>query len=94
MTQIEIDSAMNVTTMTPLTDAQREQLRTSTMEQRREVAASRRQPASPADAKTALALYEKHKIEGASLIACNVILPAGTGIINCRVGSDHKQIRF
>ena len=50
--------------------------------------------AAPEDAAAAQALYDAHKIEGASLIAVDLSLPEGTGIINCRVGDEHKQIRF
>jgi DNA-binding response OmpR family regulator len=50
--------------------------------------------ANPEDAATAQALYDQHKIEGADLIAVDIMLPSGSGIINCRVNGDHKQIRF
>jgi hypothetical protein len=76
------------------TKEQRTELRSATPERRREIAATLRKPAEPADIAVALPIYEKHKIEGASLIACDIALPAGTGIINCRVDGEHKQIRF
>ena len=50
--------------------------------------------ASPEDAAAAQALYDQHKIVGADLIAADIALPEGTGIINCRVNGEHKQIRF
>ena len=46
------------------------------------------------DASTAQALYDSHKIENATLIAANILLPDGVGIINCRIDGEHKQIRF
>ncbi len=46
------------------------------------------------DAAAAQALYDQHKIEGADLIAADITLPEGIGIINCRLVDEHKQIRF
>jgi CheY-like chemotaxis protein len=46
------------------------------------------------DAAAAQAIYDQHKIEGADLIAADILLPEGTGIINCRLNGEHKQIRF
>lgn len=51
-------------------------------------------PAEAADAAAAQALYDKHRLEGAVLIACDISMPRGTGIINCRLNGEHKQIRF
>jgi hypothetical protein len=51
-------------------------------------------PASPEDAAAAQALYDQHKIEGADLMSVDLSLPESTGIINCRLGDEHKQIRF
>ena len=51
-------------------------------------------PASEADATAAQAVYDQHKIAEAVLIEANITLPAGIGIINCRVNGEHKQIRF
>lgn len=51
-------------------------------------------PAEPAEAEAAQAIYDQHKIEGADLISADISLPEGTGIINCRVDGEHKQIRF
>ena len=50
--------------------------------------------ASPNDAAEAQSIYDQHKIEGADLIAAEISLPEGTGIINCRVNMEHKQVRF
>ena len=50
--------------------------------------------ATAEDAAAAQALYDQHKIEGADLIAADITLPEGTGIINCRLNGEHKQIRF
>jgi hypothetical protein len=50
--------------------------------------------ADPEDAVAAQALYDQHKIEGADLIAVDISLPSGSGIINCRVNGEHQQIRF
>jgi hypothetical protein len=50
--------------------------------------------ADPEDAAAAQALYDQHKIEGADLISADILLPEGTGIINCRLNGEHKQIRF
>jgi hypothetical protein len=49
---------------------------------------------SEQDAVQAQALYDQHKIEGADLLAVNITLPLNTGIINCRINGEHKQIRF
>jgi hypothetical protein len=46
------------------------------------------------DADAAHNLYSKHMIPGADIISVEVFLPAGNGIINCRVNSEHKQVRF
>jgi hypothetical protein len=50
--------------------------------------------AAPEDAAAAQALYDAHKIEGADLVAADISLPGGTGIINCRLNGEHQQIRF
>ena len=50
--------------------------------------------ADPEDAAAAQALYDQHKIEGADLISADILLPEGTGIINCRLNGEHQQIRF
>jgi hypothetical protein len=50
--------------------------------------------ADPEDAAAAQALYDQRKIEGADLISADILLPEGTGIINCRLNGEHKQIRF
>jgi hypothetical protein len=94
MNLITLDSGLNWTQLAPLTREQMESLRTATPEQRREVNLQRIRPAKPEDAKVGQALYDQHKIEGSTLLGCDVVLPLGTGIINCRVGSEHKQIRF
>jgi hypothetical protein len=52
------------------------------------------QDASPEDAASAQAIYNQYKIEGATLIAADISLPSGSGIINCRLNGEHKQIRF
>jgi hypothetical protein len=49
---------------------------------------------SSEDVASAQAIYDANKIEGSQLISVDVILPAGSGIINCRVNGEHKQIRF
>ena len=46
------------------------------------------------DASAAQALYDSHKIQNATLIAADISLPDGRGIINCRIDGEHKQIRF
>jgi hypothetical protein len=46
------------------------------------------------EAATAQAIYDAAKIEGAVLIAADLSLPDGHGIINCRVNGEHKQVRF
>jgi hypothetical protein len=50
--------------------------------------------ANTEDALAAQALYESYKIEGATFIAVDITLPDGSGIINCRINGEHKQIRF
>jgi hypothetical protein len=42
----------------------------------------------------AQSIYEQNKIDGATLISVDILLPDGSGIINCRVDKEHKQIRF
>lgn len=51
-------------------------------------------PASQDDAAAAQALYDQHKVADSTLIAADITLPGGTGIINCRVGGEHRQVRF
>jgi len=51
-------------------------------------------PATVGNAATAQAIFDTNNIVGSTLIAANIILPNGNGIINCRVGGEHKQIRF
>ena len=46
------------------------------------------------DSAAAQTIYDQHKIEGAEFIDCHITLPDGYGLINCRVGNEHKQIRF
>lgn len=77
-----------------LTPDQMSELETATDERLGQIVNQLRQPPSAADAATAQAIYDQHKIEGATLISCDITLPAGTGIINCRVDGEHKQIRF
>ena len=50
--------------------------------------------ASAEDSAAAQTIYDQHKIEGAEFIDCHITLPDGYGLINCRVGNEHKQIRF
>lgn len=50
--------------------------------------------ANSEDASAAQALYDSNKIENAALIAADISLPHGNGIINCRIDGEHKQIRF
>jgi hypothetical protein len=49
---------------------------------------------SAEEAAQAQALYDAHMPEGAGLIAADITLPNGTGIINCRVNGEHTQVRF
>lgn len=49
---------------------------------------------STEEAAQAQAIYDANKLEGADLIAADMTLPDGHGIINCRVGGEHKQVRF
>ena len=51
-------------------------------------------PATQEDSTAAQAIYDQHKIDGSIFLSASVTLPDGSGIINCRVGGDHKQIRF
>lgn len=50
--------------------------------------------ASVEEAAQAQGIYDSNKIPDAQLIAVDIILPEGTGIINCRLNGEHKQIRF
>ena len=49
---------------------------------------------SPEDSAAAQTVYDQNKIEDAEFIDCHLTLPDGYGLINCRVGNEHKQIRF
>lgn len=51
-------------------------------------------PADADDAAAAQIIYDQHKLANATLIAVDVSLPNGHGIINCRVDGEHKQVRF
>lgn len=50
--------------------------------------------AKPSDILIANQLFEANKINEASLISCIIDTKEKTGLINCRVGEEHKQIRF
>ena len=58
------------------------------------IAAESFMAAAPEDAAVAQAIYDAHKLEGADLIGADIVLPSGTGIINCRVNGEHQQNRF
>jgi hypothetical protein len=94
MSIITLDSGLNWLEIIPLTPEQLAALETSTPEKAAEIAGGRLKPATTDDAKAGQALYEQHKVEGATLIACDITLPSGSGIINCRVDGEHAQIRF
>lgn len=49
---------------------------------------------SSEDAEKAQTLYDRYKIDGAELISIEINLSIESGIINCRVNNEHKQIRF
>ena len=49
---------------------------------------------STEEAEQAQAIFDAHKIDGSSLIAADISLPNGIGIINCRVNGKHSQVRF
>lgn len=51
-------------------------------------------PADEDSARDAQAIYETHMIAGATLLTCEVILPSGHGLINCRHRGAYKKIRF
>jgi hypothetical protein len=51
-------------------------------------------PASTEDVAIAQGIYDQHKIADSILIAVDIALPDGHGIINCRVNGEHKQVRF
>jgi hypothetical protein len=82
------------TAVLPPTQEQQAEMESATAEHLAQVTESLRQPAFAADEAAAQAIYDQHKIEGAALISCDITLPEGTGIINCRVDGEHKQIRF
>ena len=50
--------------------------------------------ASKEDAIKLQAIYETHHLAGSEHIDVDITLPDGRGIINCRSGLEHKQIRF
>lgn len=82
------------TVFVPPTPEQVKELKTATAARRTEIMKSLRKPAGAEDIAVALPIYEQHRIEGSTLIGCDIALPEGTGIINCRVDGEHKQIRF
>jgi hypothetical protein len=46
------------------------------------------------EAAQAQAIYDAYKLADSTLIAAEITLPDGHGIINCRAGGEHKQVRF
>lgn len=50
--------------------------------------------ASPDQSASAQAIFESHNIAESEVMEVVISLPSGRGIINCRVGGEHKQIRF
>lgn len=92
-----IDNQWKERAQIELTEAEKTLLRLRSPEARalieRLKSESHKEP-SAEDAAAAQALYDQHKIEGADLISADISLPEGTGIINCRVDGEHKQIRF
>ena len=59
-----------------------------------EIQAAQFSPASSVDQVTLQAVYDANLPAGAELIDVDITLPNVRGIINCRVGGDHQQIRF
>lgn len=51
-------------------------------------------PAKPSDILIANQLFDANKIDESSLISCIIDTKEKTGLINCRVNEEHKQIRF
>lgn len=51
-------------------------------------------PITIQEVNTVQEIYNKHKIDNAHLIDIYITLPDETGIINYRIGEEHKQIRF
>lgn len=50
--------------------------------------------ANKSDADKANDIYSNHMINNAEFISVEISLPSETGIINCRVNGEHKQVRF
>ena len=59
-----------------------------------ELQAAQFSSASSADQITLQAVYDANFPVGAELIDVDITLPNVRGIINCRVGGEHQQIRF
>jgi hypothetical protein len=60
----------------------------------KEIQARALRPSSQEDGNIAQSVYDLHMIEGAELIAANIILPELHGSINCKIGTQYKYIRF
>lgn len=50
--------------------------------------------ANSEDTDKANALYSRHVVANSEVISVEIFLPSETGIINCRVNGEHKQVRF
>ena len=59
-----------------------------------EIQAAQFLSASTEDQATLQAIYDANFPVGAELIDVDITLPNVRGIINCRVGGEHQQIRF
>lgn len=50
--------------------------------------------AKQSDVLIANELFEANNINNSSFISCVINTKERTGLINCRIGEEHKQIRF
>lgn len=76
------------------TEQQEKEWLTASPERQEELSSSLLRPASEAEAALGQAICEKHMPEGAVRLTCDIFMPGEHGLINCRVGGEHKQIRF
>lgn len=60
----------------------------------RNIQARAEKPATDEDIIVLQSIYDANKIPNSKLISATIVLPSGNGIINCRVGTKHHQIRF
>lgn len=51
-------------------------------------------PADTPDIALAEAILREQLPDAAQLISIHIMMPSKTGVINCRIGLEHRQIKF